>query len=527
MQNFILVLVIVLYCIWWFRYKYVRDNTLEFSSINFKFFSTSISTKIKPYYLTRLSFKHDYVPVIICLGLILTIFITPYSRSLSVILIFLITMITIFLRPREINEAYPATIGAIIIILTGGVSWVNILDITDKVSGASITIISTIVMAITLESFGFFNWVASKLMQLSKQSGYRLYWYIQLLCFLMTILFNNDGSILITTPIIILVLRHFDLNQNEKMPYLVSAALMATASSAPIGVSNITNLIALKIVDMTLYMHTAMMFVPCTLGLAFMSYIMFLVLKKKLPKNLQNIKDSSDTKNLENLFIPPTEKELFSDNKKLTKFMLKILGFVFFIRCLLFVASYYNIPIEIVSILGSIILLAWRWYYLKINPLDVFKKTPWYILIFAFSMYVIIYGLENIGLIEWIVKLCEPLVRQNLFNASLIMGTVVSAMSNIFNNHPALMVGTIALTNMDLNSITLKVIYLANIVGSDIGSLILPIGTLASLMWFYIVRHSQIDMTWKYYLSISLKVIPITVLVTLVLLFVWVNTLFA
>lgn len=527
METLILVLVIVLYCVWWFKYQYVREATLELQAKSFTNNSKWIFSKIKPYYLTRLSFKHDYAPIIICLGLISTVFITPYSRSLSIIFIFLITMITIFIRPREINEAYPATIGAIIIILTGGVSWLNIVDITDKVSGASLTIISTIIMAITLESFGFFNWVASKLMQLSKKSGYRLYWYIQILCFSMTILFNNDGSILITTPIIILVLRHFNLNQSEKIPYLVSAALMATASSAPIGVSNITNLIALKIVDMTLYMHTAMMFVPCTLGLAFMSYIMFLTVKKSLPKNLSNIEENMESKNIDNIFRVTNEKVSFNNSENRTKFMIKILSFVFGIRCLLFVASYYNVPIEIVSILGSIVLLAWRWYYLKINPMDIFKKTPWYILVFAFSMYVIIYGLENIGLIEWIVKICEPLVRQNLFNASIIMGTVVSAMSNIFNNHPALMVGTIALTSMDLSSITLKVIYLANIVGSDIGSLILPIGTLASLMWFYIVRHSQIDITWKDYLSISLKVIPLTVMVTLALLFVWVSTLFA
>lgn len=37
---------------------------------------------------------------------------------------------------------------------------------------------------------------------------------------------------------------------------------------------------------MTLYMHTAMMFVPATLGLLFMSWLMYTVLKKKLPKKL-------------------------------------------------------------------------------------------------------------------------------------------------------------------------------------------------------------------------------------------------
>ena len=139
---------------------------------------------------------------------------------------------------------------------------------------------ATIVMAVILESFGFFHWAAARLASLSKGSGHRLYWYIQLLCFLMTLLFNNDGSILITTPILILLLKNLQLKPHQQIPYLLSGALIATASSAPIGVSNIVNLIALEIVNMSLWMHTAMMFVPATLGLLFMSCLMYIVVKK-------------------------------------------------------------------------------------------------------------------------------------------------------------------------------------------------------------------------------------------------------
>ncbi|GAA3314720.1 hypothetical protein GCM10020331_007980 [Ectobacillus funiculus] len=96
----------------------------------------------------------------------------------------------------------------------------------------------------------------------------------------MTLLFNNDGSILITTPIFNLTpQKNLRLKPHQQIPYLLTGALIATASSAPIGVSNIVNLIALNIVHMTLYMHTAMMFVPATLGLLFMSWLMYVVVK--------------------------------------------------------------------------------------------------------------------------------------------------------------------------------------------------------------------------------------------------------
>lgn len=443
------------------------------------------------------------------------------------VLVFLMTMLVIFLRPNGMNEAWPASIGAVIILLLGIVSREDILDIINKIGGASITIMATIVMAVILESFGFFHWSAARLVSLSKGSGLRLYWNIQMLCFMMTLLFNNDGSILITTPILILLLKNLRIKPQQQIPYLLSGALIATASSAPIGVSNIVNLIALKIVHMSLYMHTAMMFVPSTLGLLFMSGLMYLVVRNKLPKKLPHSANEIEESFFTKHFHPLKTTINVETRRQRSTFMLKILLFVFGIRVLLFVASYVSIPIELVAVLGSLVLLVWRWYHLRTNPLDILKKTPWHILIFAFSMYVIIYGLHNIGLTELLVQICEPIVNQGLFQASFIMGGLVSILSNIFNNHPALMIGTITLTEMGLDPITLKTIYLANIIGSDMGSLLLPIGTLASLIWMNILRENKIKVTWKDYLSISLIVVPPTTIVTILLLFFWVQLVFA
>src|SRR5690606_35575070 len=136
-------------------------------------------------------------------------------------------------------EAIPATIGAIFIILSGSVTLTDLRLITETIGGAAITIIATIVMAIVIESFGFFHWAADKLLVKAKGSGIRLFWYTTLLCFLMTLFVNNDGSILITTPIFLMLLHNIGLKNHQKIPYLMSGALIATASSAPIGVSNI------------------------------------------------------------------------------------------------------------------------------------------------------------------------------------------------------------------------------------------------------------------------------------------------
>lgn len=433
-------------------------------------------------------------------------------------------MVLVLWRPRGINEAIPATFGAFLIFLSGTVTLSDLADIGSKISGAAITILATMVMAISLESFGFFHWMAAKIHQLARGSGKRLFWLTILLCFLMTMLFNNDGSIMITTPILLFLLNRLKIKPLQKLPYLISGALIATASSVPIGVSNIVNLIALKIIGMTLYQNTIMIFVPGVLGLLFLSAMLYLVFLKELPETIPlGTKDGFYGSNR----VHPLQTKLETvDIQKKTKLMIKVFSFVFIVRASLFAASYFGLPVPMVAVFGSLILLVWRWIHLKLTPVDVLKKTPWHIFIFAFNMYVIIYGLRNIGLTNLLVYYLEPIVEDGVFHASFIMGTLLTLLSNIFNNHPALMVGTISLTQMHLSPLMLKAIYLSNIIGSDIGSLLLPIGTLATLIWMHILKQNHVKITWKQYVRITFLVIPPTVFFTLFCLYLWLRLLF-
>jgi arsenical pump membrane protein len=441
------------------------------------------------------------------------------------ILSFICTIMFIFWRP-QVNEAIPATVGAAVVMLSGSVSFSDLGIITTTIGGAAITIMATIVMAIVLESFGFFQWAAEIVVKKAKGSGIRLFWLVNLLCFLMTMFVNNDGSILITTPILLFLLHHMGLKNHRKIPYLLSGALVATASSAPIGVSNIVNLIALKIVNMTLYMHTAMMFVPATTGLILMVILLYFHFRKILPRTvpttISGIWNYDATKGNH----PLKQDPLSIPMKDRGKFMRNILIFVFAVRVGLFVASYLGIPVAIAAIFGSLVLLGWRWYRLGISPADMLKKTPWYIIVFAFSMYVIIYGLHNIGLTQMLIQFLQPIAHGSMLNASYTMGILVSVLSDLCNNHPALMVGTLTLMNMGLDPLTLKVSYLASVIGSDVGSLFLPIGTLASIMWMHIVRKGKVKITWGDYLKATSYIIPITVVFTLTILAYWVTWLF-
>jgi Na+/H+ antiporter NhaD/arsenite permease-like protein len=50
-------------------------------------------------------------------------------------------------------------------------------------------------------------------------------------------------------------------------------------------------------------------------------------------------------------------------------------------------------------------------------------------------------------------------------------------------------------------------------IGSDIGALLSPMGTLATLIWMYILKLNNIKVTWGKYFKVIIRVIPLGTIV--------------
>ena len=440
---------------------------------------------------------------------------------LIMVCVFSLTILIMLIRPFGLNETVPTSIGAAIVLLTGIVPLEDVARIFHIVSGASLTIISTIIMSIVLDSIGFFRWIAVNMVQRSNGSGIRLYVYVNLLCFLMTMFFNNDGSILITTPIIIHTVKILKLKPHQMLPYFISGALIATAASAPIAVSNISNLIALKIVGLSLNSYIQMMFVPAMISIIAIALLLYRHFHKSIPTKIPKVPIKWNDQNSRYEYTHPLS---VSDQPKIDWPLFKISMFIVILtRTSFFVLSPFGIPIEWIGLSGAFLMIAVRWMRMKRGALDVLKKTPWHILLFAFNMYVLVYGLKNVGLNTFLVAILKEHIHGGGLHTSLVMGLLLTLFSNIFNNLPAVMIGTLAITDLGLAPHALQIAYLANVMGSDIGALLTPVGTLATLIWMYLLKEHKIPITWGKYIRVTIVVIPIGLLVGLFSLYYWIE----
>jgi len=457
----------------------------------------------------------------------------PNSLLITAGIVFVLTVALLIIRPFKVNEAIPVSIGAVAIFLFGIVSLSDIASILGMVSGAAITILSTIVMSLVLESIGFFKWAAYNLAIHSKGSGKALFWYINALCFLMTMFFNNDGSILITTPIIIQTLNVLHLKTKQKIPYLLSGALIATGASAPIGVSNLANLISLKIVGLDLNAYASMMLIPSMIGLISIALLLFFYFKKDIPVRIpmmhrdtaawmhHSSRQHGDEKRIHPLMSPSISYPANQDQSMDWRMFVICIVIVILTRISFFVLQPLGVSTEWPAIAGALLLIAVRWLRKGVAPTDIVRKTPWHILLFAFGMYVIIYGLYNAGLIDMIISLIGNQVADSRFNAIFLIGFLLTMMSNAFNNLPSVMIGTLSLTEMNLDETILHAGYFSSIIGADIGALILPMGTLASLIWMHILKENKVHFTWKKYIKTTIVIIPISLIVSLLALYMW------
>ncbi|GAB7530409.1 arsenical efflux pump membrane protein ArsB [Pseudomonas sp. 3A(2025)] len=401
---------------------------------------------------------------------------------LIAVLIFIVTITLVIWQPRGLGVGWSATLGAVLALLSGVVSLGDIPAVWHVVWNATATFIAIIVISLLLDEAGFFAWAALHVARWGGGSTRKLFAFIILLGAAVSALFANDGAALILTPIVIAMLLALRFSPAATLAFVMAAGFIADTASLPLVVSNLVNIVSADYFGIGFNEYASIMVPVNLVSVAATLAMLMWFFRKELPKAYD----------LNQLARPETairDRATFIAGGWVLALLL--VGF--------FVIEPMGVPISAIAAVCAVILYAIAAHGKAINTGKVLKGAPWQIVIFSLGMYLVVYGLRNAGLTDYIAQILDVFAGYGVWGASLGTGLLTALLSSVMNNLPTVLIGALSIHAADAHGVVQQAMIYANIIGCDLGPKITPIGSLATLLWLHVLAKKDITISWGYY----------------------------
>jgi len=411
--------------------------------------------------------------------------------------VFLLTLVFVIWQPKGLQIGTTAVLGAGLALLVGVVDFSDVLSVTAIVWDATLAFIGIIILSMVLDEIGFFEWAALKMAFYSKGNGTLMFIYVLLLGAVVAAFFANDGAALILTPILLAQMKHLNMKPVAVFAFLMAGGFIGDSASNPLVISNLTNIVTAGYFNIGFVEYAQNMFLPNLLAIGASLAVLWLFFRKDIPKTI----DIS------------TLAEPRSVIKNMPMFHLSW----YFLALLMggyFIGDYYDLPVSVFALGGAIIFLLIAKYFDAVKPLETIKSAPWQVVWFSIGLYVVVYGLKNEGLTDVIASWIQFLMGHGESVAIIGTGFLAAVISSVMNNMPTIMLMDIAIDQVGYAGN--EALVYANILGSNLGPKMTPIGSLATLLWLHVLAQKGVEIGWGEYMKVGMVITPPVLLTALV-----------
>jgi arsenical pump membrane protein len=308
---------------------------------------------------------------------------------------------------------------------------------------------------------------------------------------LVAALLSNDAAALVLTPVVYVLVARFAL---EPLPYVLACTFVADAASLALPVSNPVNVIVSDRLGVS-----AVSLVPVLLPAAIAAVVallgcLLLIYRRQLPAAAPILPAADSWASWAGVPRP-----------LLAAFGLAVVVFA--------IASALDVP------LGPTLTTAWLFLLVverrcgrEVGPLE---GIGWSLLVFVAAMGVLVDGLSSAGVTAWLASLVLGPVRDVPAAVMAVSAAAAAVGANLFNNLPAAFVLADAVHGAGLGAASAHAAAIGTIIGADLGPNLTPVGSVATLLWFVLLRQRGLEVSTWSYIRVGLIVTPITILAAL------------
>ena len=353
-----------------------------------------------------------------------------------------------------------------------------------------VTLTSIMILTGVVHEVGAFERLAARIEAVARtRSATATFSLVFALSLLTPSLLNNDAAILILTPLVVALTRRLYPGR-PSVTLAFAFAVFLAPGVAPFIVSNPMNMIVAEYAGLKFNSYAAVM-IPLSLVGAGLTYLVLRLIYRSTLRSAVAVPAS------------PTRIHRHAGERPAVLLMLA----VFFAYP---IAAALGIDIWMIAVAGALASLVICHSYRVASLRKATSHVSVDILLFLWGIFLVAQGLRSVGVVDQL----HALYSTGSGGAQLATIGVTSAVgSALIDNHPMSILNMLAI---DASHGPRPL--LAALVGGDIGPRLLPIGSLAGLLWIDLLRRSGLEIPITRFVRVGALVLLPTLVVSLVML---------
>jgi arsenical pump membrane protein len=396
------------------------------------------------------------------------------------------------LKELQVTPGSAALFGVTILMMAGLLTW------TDMATSALIqwrpllTLTCVMVMTGVVQETGAFDRLACKLEAHARRtSAARTFGLVFLISVVTPSLLNNDAAILLLTPLVVALTRRLYPGRVGVTEAFAFAVFLAPGV-APFIVSNPMNMIVAEFAGLGFNSY-AMRMLPISIVGALLTYA---VLRRHYGPLLRSAESVATP-----VEVPPAHP---AERPALALLLAVFLAYPVFAAL--------GGQILLVAVAGAFGSLAIAWRHRVAPARKVFGHVSADILVFLWGVFLVVVALRKVGVVDQLTAIYQAAPTGSARQIGTV-GLTAALGSAIVDNHPMSILNMMALGAQHATRP-----LLAALVGGDIGPRLLPVGSLAGLLWMDILRRSGVEISIGKFVRLGTLVLLPTLSVSLVVL---------